>query len=221
MYTGPNSSTTGLVLALDAANPKSYVSGSATWFDLSGNRNSGSLVNGAVFDSSKLGNIYFDGIDDYVNFNLINLSNVFTINIFAKPDRVSGTNTLICPTSNNVDNWISVTNSKMQLFATEFADVNNFVVDSVTTIGSFWYSFTATCNVNTASIYLNGNFENSTTVAFNIGSWSGANSSVGRRAAGGSNYFSGSIALVQAWNRVLSPSEILQNHNAIKSRFGL
>ena len=50
--------TNGLVLQLDAANSKSYVSGSTIWTDLSGQRNSGSLSStgyGADFG----GNIVF------------------------------------------------------------------------------------------------------------------------------------------------------------------
>ena len=42
---GPRIVTNGLVLALDAADRNSYVSGSTTWFDLSGNSNNGTLTN--------------------------------------------------------------------------------------------------------------------------------------------------------------------------------
>ena len=48
--------TNGLVLALNAADRNSYVSGSTTWYDLSGNY-SGSLVNSPAFDSTN--DIYF------------------------------------------------------------------------------------------------------------------------------------------------------------------
>jgi len=221
---GYNIVTDGLVLSLDAANPKSYPRSGTTWRDLSGNGNNGSLVNGPTFNSGNGGSIVFDSANDYVNFNLINLSNIFTINIVAKAATGSGTNVLLCPSSNNVDNWIAIANSKTQMYFTEFADFNNVAFNGNTTIdtsNNVWYSFTATCNVNTASLYVNGNFDGSTTVGFNIGAWSGSNSSIGRRAGGGASYFSGSIALVQAYNRVLSAQEILQNYNAQKGRFGL
>jgi hypothetical protein len=35
------------------------------------------------------------------------------------------------------------------------------------------------------------------------------------------NFFTGSIAAVQLYNRQLSSTEIIQNHNALKSRFNL
>ena len=59
----------GLVLCLDAANPKSYVSGSTTWFDLSGKNNHGTINNGVTFDSASNGCLSFNGIDGYVNID--------------------------------------------------------------------------------------------------------------------------------------------------------
>jgi hypothetical protein len=45
----PKVVTDGLVLYLDAANPKSYVSGSTTWTDVSGNNRGGNLIGSASF----------------------------------------------------------------------------------------------------------------------------------------------------------------------------
>jgi hypothetical protein len=59
--------TDGLILALNAADRNSYVSGSTTWFDLTANNFTCSLVNGPAFNSSNSGNIIFDGVDDYAN----------------------------------------------------------------------------------------------------------------------------------------------------------
>jgi hypothetical protein len=55
----------GLILYLDAANPKSYVSGSTTWTDISKNRNDGTLTNSPTYNSANNGSIVFDGVDDY------------------------------------------------------------------------------------------------------------------------------------------------------------
>ena len=67
-FTGaPPIVTDGLVFAVDAANYESYTSGSSTWYDLSGNDNDGTLANGASFNSSNLGNIEYDGTNDYVS----------------------------------------------------------------------------------------------------------------------------------------------------------
>jgi hypothetical protein len=78
----------GLVLYLDAANSKSYVSGSNTWFDLSGNNNSGSLTNGPTFSSDVKGNMVFDGTNDHV--------------ILARPSIMSGSQVSFCV-------WVKIT----------------------------------------------------------------------------------------------------------------
>jgi hypothetical protein len=42
-FRGPNIVRDGLVLALDAASPRSYPGSGTTWYDLSGNGNNGTL----------------------------------------------------------------------------------------------------------------------------------------------------------------------------------
>jgi len=54
----------GLVLYLDAANPKSYPGTGTSWFDLSGNRFHMSLKNGTSFNST-LKSFDLDGVDDF------------------------------------------------------------------------------------------------------------------------------------------------------------
>ncbi len=60
---GPNIITDGLVLYLDATNPKSYPGSGTTWFDLTGNRNA-NLFNGVSFEQDKINSLKFDGIND-------------------------------------------------------------------------------------------------------------------------------------------------------------
>jgi hypothetical protein len=59
---GVNIVKDGLILYLDASNPKSYVSGSTTWYDLSKNQNNYTLVNNPTFSNN---GIVFDGITQY------------------------------------------------------------------------------------------------------------------------------------------------------------
>ena len=63
----PKVVTDGLVLYLDAANPKSIVSGSTIWTDLSRGGNNGTLIGGPTFNSGNGGSIVFDGSNDYVS----------------------------------------------------------------------------------------------------------------------------------------------------------
>ena len=62
----PRIVTDGLILALDAANTKSYPSsGGSTWYDLSGKGNNGTITN-ATFNSD--GYFAFEGSGDYISF---------------------------------------------------------------------------------------------------------------------------------------------------------
>jgi hypothetical protein len=63
----PQIVTSGLVLCLDAANKVSYPSTGTAWYDLSGNANTSTLINGPTFSGMNSGVIVFDGTDDYVS----------------------------------------------------------------------------------------------------------------------------------------------------------
>lgn len=68
----PRIVTDGLVLALDAGNPKSYPDTGTTWKDVSGNGRDASLLNGPSFVYNTIDKYYsfaFDGTNDYVQNN--------------------------------------------------------------------------------------------------------------------------------------------------------
>jgi hypothetical protein len=62
----PSIITQNLVLCLDAGNPKSYPGSGTAWTDLSGNGNTGTLVNGVGYNSGNLGSLVFDGSNDHI-----------------------------------------------------------------------------------------------------------------------------------------------------------
>ena len=69
VHGGPgNIVTSGLVLNLDAANPRSYPPpyNGTVWTDLAGTNN-GTLTNGPTFNSGDGGSIVFDGVNDGAN----------------------------------------------------------------------------------------------------------------------------------------------------------
>ena len=70
----PKISTDGLVLCLDAANTKSYPGSGTVWSDLSRGGNNGTLTNGPTFNSGNGGSIVFDGVNDYVDCGVSNIS---------------------------------------------------------------------------------------------------------------------------------------------------
>jgi len=64
----PKTVTDGLIFYVDAANPRSYISGSTTTYGLDGGY-SGSLENGADFSTSSFGCWELDGTDEYILYN--------------------------------------------------------------------------------------------------------------------------------------------------------
>ena len=82
--------TDGLVLCLNASDRNSYVSGSTTWNDVSGQGNNGTLTNGPTFNSSNGGTIITDAVDDtiQVNYNFAQHSTI-TINFFANSSYIN------------------------------------------------------------------------------------------------------------------------------------
>ena len=79
-------------------------------------------------------------------------------------------------------------------------------------------SFTETIGTpsNNAIIYLNGTAVLTTTIKH-----SNHNETVQVGEANLSQHFGGKIAQASVYNRVLTASEVLQNYNALKGRYGI
>jgi hypothetical protein len=93
--------TNGLVLHLDAGSRQSYVSGSTTWIDLSGNGNNGTLtgstapVTPPIFNSNNQGTIVFNGVSSYVDCGTSNSTTFpgdLTVNCWVFPTGSTGGN---------------------------------------------------------------------------------------------------------------------------------
>lgn len=194
------------------------------WPNLINQSNNGSLINNPVFDSANGGSIVLDGVNNYIPISgTINLGNIFTILCWVKLSTLAGGTYIIYGLdANGSDNWLSISANQVSLLATEIADVNTFSINGGSLSSTnIWYHVGATINSNIAKVYLNGIEQNSTTVAFSIGNWNSSNTAIGRRGILSQFYFPGSISSLQTYNKVLLPSEILQNYNAQKSRFNL
>jgi len=220
----PKIVTNGLVLCLDASNVKSYVSGSTSWNDLTSNQNIGVLTNGPTFNSSNGGSIVFDGSNDYVklpNSSIFQLSN-FTFNAWVKTS-LTNTNQFIIDCSSNFSAGygysLRITSGNKIRFWSYDA---TYYLDSITTVSTnTWYNITSTYD-NTSGvqkIYINGILDLSNTAAgFAISTISYLQ--IGSAQIFGM-YLGGNISYIQFYNRALSSTEILQNYNATKTRFGL
>jgi hypothetical protein len=214
MFTGPNIITDGLVLHLDAANTKSYISGSTTWYDKSGNSNTGSLVNGPTFSSENGGSIVFDGVNDYVLLTPMNPAN-FTCDITFDSTTVAGY--IIRKFQYG---WGLFVNSAGILAVWVDTDANHRATTKT-------FSYSGITNViisfgnSVINVYRNGILVATTSTPTNS-VYSPSDLSIRLATDAGSNAFiNGKIYNVKIYNKALSAAEVLQNYNATKARFNL
>lgn len=228
---GPDLIQDRLVLCLDAGDRNSYQSGSLSWFDLSGNNNSGSLVNGPTFNTGSFGSIVFDGVDDTVRINsaspLEQISTTSTAWIYAK-SFTNAYNTIICKdeVSNRYNTILVKSNNKMAYYIYCNNSVNIDGTGIATLSTNTWYFVAMTYNpTDGLKGYVNGVLDGSASPNGNpvtgstfiqIGSHHQA-----LTGGGSGRYWNGYISNVMVYNRVLTAQEIQQNYNAQKSRFGL
>jgi hypothetical protein len=225
----------GLVLCLDAGNPKSYPGSGTTWTDLSGNGNNGTLVNGVGYNSGNLGSLSFDGVDDYTNLptNLLKheTGNPFTFSIWFK---TSSTGVILgqqnTSTPNTASGWVPgiYVGSNGLLYTSCFwgGSTGNQSVTSSTVNDGSWNNITVTFSSGSQVSYLNGGSyatlaKTQTFYSATYYYFLGSGQVNGWTAAPASPYFNGSISNFSYYNRALSAAEIQQNFNALRSRFSV
>ena len=226
---GPNIVTDGLVFAVDAANPSSYVSGSTIWKDQTVNQNNGTLTNGPTFDSGNGGSIVFDGTNDWVdcgNNTITKPSGPMTIEYWfkGKSSTVNATTSGTTGANGQRGYMLAVNKSNGWYFVIASNSTTTKVLSHTLTIDDTqWYHFAGVYNPSTyMRIFINGNQVAETTSGVPSSQYVG-NSNTLKIGSRGDNttygVFDGNIANTQIYNRALSSTEVLHNYNALKSRF--
>jgi hypothetical protein len=220
---GPKIVTNGLVLALDAADKNSYRGSGTSWFDLSGNNNTGTLTNGPTFNGGNGGSIVFDGVDDYVNvpYNASTISfptNNATICVWFKTSTVGdGVGVLVTQRSSS-DSGIQTYIISTRLYAdggsTAGVSSNVIIPNGTISFGGIVYDKTNSL----LKLYVNGVFDNQVSYTGEIQDTYPIRLGNG---AFGDGPYPGNIYIASVYNRALTATEILQNYNATKPRFGL
>lgn len=228
----PKIVTDGLVLYLDAANTKSYVSGSTTWNDISRTGANGTLTNGPTFNSSNGGSIVFDGSNDFVNcgasdaYNPVNSITVgcwVYFNSLNRREIFIGKGNGVNATTNQY--WIEkqLDNTFLLLISTLTPSPfeTRLILSNFTIQNNQWYNICLTYDRQTFKGYINGIQHPSTTSVTNALHTTSFNLGVGRLGDLGGIYLSGRVSNACLYNRALTAQEVLQNYNSTKSRFGL
>ncbi len=222
----------GLVLNLDAGVKESY-NGGTTWRDLKGS-NDGTLTNNPTFDRDNGGSIVFDGSDDRVEipdndlFSFVN--SAFSLSVWLKTSSTVSSSKGFISKGNTLTAGEYVFHSYNNQVAFRLTDNSTGAYRGVSANSAIdqgvWANFVAvsdgTQEISGMSIYKNGV---SLSVSDNsAGSFTGVQNTstplkIGARSNG--EIFAGNIALSLVYNRALTATEITQNFNVTRHRFGI
>ncbi len=220
--------TDGLVINIDPSYPKSFIPGDSNAKNLSANFNNNGAIEGDGDTSLGVNRSFnYDGIDEYIDFadsSNFDFGNTFTRNYWFRVTNHDNLRPLVMQgytNSSGQNNPSSITSDGENVW--NFRGQGNRInLGSVST--NVWYHQGCTCNGSNLIMYLNGIQAGTGTGTVNY------SASTNNRILYGGNqnpqylnksYFSGQLGPLLVYNRTLSASEILQNYQAQKERFGL
>jgi hypothetical protein len=218
VFAGPEINESGLVLYLDAGNTKSYPGSGTTWTDLSGRGNAGTLTNGPTYSTANGGSIVFDGSNDYVSGSIPTL-NDWSMTLWYRSTDITS-NPVFYPFSGTTGanglgfggTFDATTNNRWYFF-----DGTNALSSANTAITTnVWYYLVVTKSSTTYNLYTNGSLSlNTTGVDVSLTQYN-----LGRR-GDAQWYVNGQIAQASIYNRALTATEVSQNFNALRGRYGI
>jgi hypothetical protein len=210
--------TNGLVLDLDAAKRDSYPGSGTTWNDISGNVNNGTLTNGPTFNTGSGGSIVFDGVDDYVDCgsgSSLNISNEITLHAWINGTYSSNGEYAVIDKGGVTGHHFGIYLKKI-ILQTNIA----YKLSNTTLNNGIWYNIVITFDKTNVYFYLNGVIDGVQPLTGGLNAPSSP-VLIARYTSASPLTFNGLISNTFIYNRSLSASEILQNYNALKSRYGL
>lgn len=223
----------GLVLDLDAAKIDSYPKTGTSWKDISGNVNSGTLINGPTFDSGNTGGIVFDGVDDRGLFTtpITSTSNqTYEVWVKAIPSSTanagfgyilhingSGSGRNQIATSYMCIGYAGSSLQSKEIFAVfdgVFVNMGTGIIADSNSV----YQIVLTWNGSVQKAYVNG-VEKVSTSKTNIINPFSTTTSFGDFNESTHRPIVGSLYSIKVYNKTLTSAEVLQNYNALKTRF--
>jgi hypothetical protein len=221
---GPSIATSGLTLYLDAANIKSYPGSGTTWFDLSGNKNNLTLQNTGSISYNASG--YFStGATGYFSSasstNTPTGNSPYCIGVWARQTGTWGasSNGFISIGGFGVSsgsNALRTLNNTAGQFHHYWWNNDLSVSSSSATLGN-WFMVLAQFNGTTRSVWVNNvQVASDTPTGHNVTS-----SALQVSLTHTGEYQQGDIASAFIYNTALTPTQIAQNYNALRRRYGI
>jgi hypothetical protein len=202
--------------------------------------NNATLVNGPTYDINNGGSILFDGVNDYIDlgsnfrFNDTDITYDFW---FKVTDNSDVYHEIITLGSANQSNTISLWKYRSGLNSGKvFANINGVGftqtwvtsqltgADILNTIVNYTAVFKKESGVYKIYLYRNGILDGSATsniTSYNMNNWSNFEARIGSGSSTFPELWKGNIYSGKVYNRALSSTEVLQNFNNTRGRFGL
>ena len=242
LHHNPRIVTSGLVLALDAADKNSYPGSGTTWYDLSGQDNHVTLYNTPTYSN---GTISGNGTNEYGRTtNTLDLSGLSAITVISAWKQTSTTAGGMV--YEHTVNWNSTNDYSGVSYGGFGLATNTNGSNTIANVnhhqlrGNVNYGGSNATSPNTAAfqqyatvhnfaaaggsetlVYINGAFvEDSYTNTDNTATFGDDYLYLWSR-GGTTSWSANSLAYLLIYNRALTASEITQNHYAHRSRFGL
>ena len=203
----------------------SYFKLETTCTDTSGSGNTGTLTNGTSYDNSNVGSFVFDGSNDHISteVNRGMLGNTLTIVAWYKyTGNSSRTYTAIIGGKDQdgaagAEFFVGKNAGNTNIGVQDGNYSSNFVTGSNAFDGN-WHQIVYTYDNGTGKIYLDGTFKSS-------GSFTKCNDAeevmIGTEFEGSGYPFLGNMSQILMYTQVLSATEVKQNFDALRDRYGI
>ena len=211
----------GLVLYLDAANIKSYPGTGTNWTDILNNKTC-SLTNGPTFETTNKGSFIFDGVDDISSISNVNMSGFtsITINLWYYSNVDSAT--ALTRSSSTANAFILHYRGAGFYIITNDGIQSGYLGWENTPEAFKWNMITATWNGQFMKLYINGIKQNNEREYIGSGVLSDINTiQVGYFFNVNQPRTNGRFSIFQIYNTALNDTQIKQNFNATRGRYGI
>jgi hypothetical protein len=215
--------TNGLIVNLDAGNSLSYPGIGTTWNDLSGNNLNATLVNSPTYSSSNNGFFILNGTNQYISTPRLPSTGIstqsLTWSMWVNPSITGGGD--ILNMQNGAYNMCPFWSTGQRFYAKVWQSADMPAL-STYTVGT-WYNLALKYDhsITTTTFYINGISQGTAAGAY-TGSGGDNFHYIGNSGSQGSNaYFNGRVSSLNVYSRALIDSEITQNFNALRGRFGV
>lgn len=216
--TGPNIAEQGLILYYDTVNSKSYISGSNTIYDLSGNNNHGVIYTASFFDINGIPSLNFSSSGGFISCSRITLNyyEQFSIEYTSYiPNPPMTSQLLPIGESSITDTFLKYETAPSRLFGRYTGSTAVFITNTGASIITGSFNISGIINNNGIAWGISNGI---------IGTTSGSSLSslildrLCRAQLGVTNI---RLVGIKIYNKVLTSNQVLENYNAMKGRFKL